>query len=45
MIKSAKKIHNELVNSELEILSGFYHGDLSINHAKEYVSKVKKLVK
>ena len=21
------------------------HGDLSINHAKEYVSKVKKLVK
>ena len=45
MIKSAKKIHNELVNSELEILSGYYHGDLSINHAKEYVSKVKKLVK
>lgn len=45
MIKSAKKIHNELVNSELEILSGYYHGDLSINHAKEYVFKVKKLVK
>ena len=45
MIKSAKKIHNELVNSELEILSGYYHGDLSINHVKEYVSKVKKLVK
>lgn len=45
MIKSAKKIHNELVNSELEILSGYYHGDLSINHANEYVSKVKKLVK
>jgi len=45
MIKSAKKIHNELVNSELEILNGYYHGDLSINHAEEYVSKVKKLVK
>jgi len=45
MIKSAKKIHNDLVNSELEILNGYYHGDLSINHAEEYVSKVKKLVK
>lgn len=45
MIKSAKKIHNELVNSELEILNGYYHGDLSINHAEEYVSKVKKLMK
>ena len=44
MIKSAKKINNELVNSELKILNGYYHGDLSINHAEEYVSKVKKLV-
>lgn len=45
MIKSAKKINNELVNSKLEILNGYYHGDLSINHAEEYVSKVKKLIK
>lgn len=45
MIKSAKKIHNDLVNSELEIINGYYHGDLSINHAQEYVSKVKKLIK
>ena len=45
MVKSAKKIHNELVNSELEILSGYYHGDLSINHAEEYVFIIKKLVK
>ena len=45
MIKSAKKIHKELINSELEILNGYYHGDLSINHADEYVSKIKKLLK
>ena len=45
MIKSAKRIHNDLVNSELEILNGYYHGDLSINHAEEYVSKIKELIK
>ena len=45
MIKSAKIIHNELINSELEILSGYYHGDLSINHPNEYAEKVKKLIK
>ena len=45
MIKSAKRIHDELINSELEILSGYYHGDLSINHPNEYVEKVKKLIK
>ena len=45
MIKSAKIIHDELINSELEILSGYYHGDLSINHPNEYVEKVKKLIK
>lgn len=45
MIKSAKIIHDELINSELEILSGYYHGDLSINHPNEYAEKVKKLIK
>ena len=44
MIKSAKIIHDELINSELEILSGYYHGDLSINHPNEYAEKVKKLI-
>ena len=28
-----------------EILSGYYHGDLSINHPNEYAEKVKKLIK
>lgn len=45
MIKSAKRIHDELINSELEILSGYYHGDLSINHPNEYAEKIKKLIK
>ena len=45
MIKSAKRIHDELINSELEILSGYYHGDLSINHPNEYAEKVKELIK
>lgn len=45
MIKSAKIIHDELINSELEILSGYYHGDLSINHPNEYAEKVKELIK
>lgn len=45
MIKYAKRIHDELINSELEILSGYYHGDLSINHPNEYAEKVKKLIK
>ncbi len=45
MIKSAKIIHDELINSELEILSGYYHGDLSINRPNEYAEKVKKLIK
>lgn len=45
MIKSAKMIHDELINSELEILSGYYHGDLSINHPNEYAEKVKELIK
>lgn len=45
MIKSAKRIHDELVNSDLEILNGYHHGDLSINHPKEYASIIKKIAK
>ena len=45
MIKSAKRIHNKLNNSELEILKGYCHGDLSINHSDEYVKKIKELIK
>ena len=45
MKKSAVKIAELIPNSELEILQGYYHGDISINHADEYVERVKRLVR
>jgi len=44
MIKSAKTINEELANSSVEILKGYHHGDLSINHPDEYVKKVLRLI-
>ncbi|WP_270736810.1 alpha/beta fold hydrolase [Streptococcus anginosus] len=45
MKKSAVKIAELISNSELEILQGYYHGDISINHADDYVERVKRLVR
>ena len=45
MKKSAVKIAELILNSELEILQGYYHGDISINHADDYVERVKRLVR
>lgn len=45
MKKSAVKIAELIPNSELEILQGYYHGDISINHADDYVDRVKRLVR
>lgn len=45
MKKSANLIQSMIPDSELEILKGYYHGDFSINHANEYVNKLKKLVR
>lgn len=42
MKKSAKLIKSKINNSKLEILDGYYHGDISINHPVEYVEKVNK---
>lgn len=44
MKKSAVKIADLIPNSELEILQGYYHGDISINHADDHVARVKRLV-
>ncbi len=44
MKRSAKALHNTIPNSELEILHGFYHGDLSINHPKLYIEKILALI-
>lgn len=45
MKKSATKIVHLMPNSELEVLQGYYHGDISINHADYYVERVKRLVR
>ncbi|WP_342990767.1 alpha/beta hydrolase [Streptococcus anginosus] len=45
MKKLAVKIAELIPNSELEILQGYYHGDISINHADDYVERVKRLVR
>lgn len=44
MKKSAYVIQKIIPDSRLEILNGYYHGDISINHADEYVNRAEKLV-
>ena len=43
--KSANKIKSMIKLSELEILEGYYHGDISVNYPKEYVNKINKLLR
>ena len=42
--KSAEILCEQIPNATLEILSGYYHGDLSINHASEYIQKIEALI-
>lgn len=44
MIRSARKLHELIPGSTLEILPKLYHGQYSINHAKEYADKVRESV-
>ena len=44
MRKSATIIHDKLRNSYLHVLPNMYHGEFSINHAKEYVEKIVEIV-
>ena len=44
MIRSAKKLHELITGSSLEILQKLYHGEYSINHAEEYAAKVRELI-
>ncbi len=43
MRDSARLIHQMIPASELEFLSGYTHGEISINHASKYVEKLEKL--
>ena len=42
ILESAKLVHNGILGSQLEILSGLRHGDLSINHPERYVQMLKE---
>ena len=44
ILDSAKLIHRSIPGSQLEILPGLRHGDLSINHPERYVRMLEKLV-
>lgn len=45
MKKSARIIGDLIPNSVLVTLEGYFHGDLSINHAEEYVKRMISLMK
>ena len=45
MRKSAMIIHEKLRGSLLQVLPQMYHGDFSINHAKDYSDKVREMIK
>jgi len=44
MKKSARLIAASLPKSSMEIMQNYYHGDLSINHSKEYAKKILQLI-
>lgn len=41
---SAKRIHEKLQGSVLQILPGMHHGEFSMNHADDYVNKILEIV-
>ena len=45
MRKSATIIHEKLKDSFLQVLPQMYHGEFSINHADDYVSKIAEIIK
>ena len=42
ILDSAKLLHSTIPGSQMEILSGLHHGDLSINHPEQYVQMLKE---
>lgn len=44
MIESAKLLNKTIKNSTLNVLNGYTHGDISLNHADEYTNLVKKFI-
>lgn len=44
MIKSAELLNSSIMNSNLDIKKGLYHGEFSINKPEEFVSELKNLL-
>ena len=44
MKRSAEILHKKIANSSLEVLPGYYHGDLSLNHPELYIQKILSLL-
>lgn len=44
MKKSAELIHKKLQNSSIQVLPNMYHGEFSINHADDYVSRLLEII-
>ena len=42
--KSANLIHKKIKKSSLQVLPGMYHGEFSINYAKDYAEKVRSII-
>lgn len=44
MILSANMLHKAIKNSKMDILEGYYHGEMSINHAEEYKDLLERML-
>ena len=44
MQKSAQIIHQSLQKSSLQVLTGLYHGEFSINYGKDYANKIREII-
>lgn len=44
MIRSAAILHKTIHDSKLHILNNYYHGELSLNHPKDYVELLTRIV-
>ena len=44
VLRSARRLHEALPGSVLEVKKGLYHGEYSINHPEEYVKDLVKMI-
>lgn len=44
MLRSARLLHEALPGSRLEIKSGLYHGEYSLNHPEQYVKELREMI-